>query len=207
MDLTRNLRRDVGLKVPLAALMLAVATLERVPLKPGYALPEGAYLADLVLLAVVLVYSLIHYTGRFYNIQDAQIEDSFRPSLVIPSEAARDIIGVRTGISTTMVNIDPFLGRGLAVLRLELSDTSSPLIEDSDNVTVEDPACAFGYLGVVTFPPLLSPNTVLAASVTQGVASRNKLTLFDIPAIQHNAPTINGNSGGPSLENETLAKP
>ncbi len=207
MDLTRNLRRDVGLKVPLAALMLAVATLERVPLKPGYALLEGAYLVDLVLLAVVLVYSLVHYTGRFYNIQDVQIEDSFRPSLVIPSEAARDIIGVRTGISTKMVNTDPFLGRDLAVLKSELSNTRSPLIEDSDNVTVGDPVCAFGYLGVVTFPPLLSPNTVLAASVTQGVASRNRLTLFDVPAIQHNAPITNWNSGGPSLEDGTSAKP
>jgi len=207
MDLTRDLRRNVGLKVLHQVLVLAAATFQGVPFKPGYTLSEVAYLAELVLLAVALVHSQADYTGRFHDIQDAQIEDSFRLSLVIPSEAARDIIGVRTGISTTMVNIDPFLGRGLAVLRLELSDTSSPLIEDSDNVTVEDPACAFGYLGVVTFPPLLSPNTVLAASVTQGVASRNKLTLFDIPAIQHNAPTINGNSGGPSLENETLAKP
>lgn len=86
-------------------------------------------------------------------------------------------------------------------MKVELSNTPSLLIEDSDKVKIGDTVYAFGYPGVVTFSPMLSPNTLLAPSVTQGIVSAKRLTLFDIQSFQHSASITYGNSGGP-LVNE-----
>jgi len=206
MDLTSDLRQNIGLKVILAVLALAVATLHRAPFKPDQTLSKGGYLAELVLPAVVSVHSRLNYRGKFYNIQNAETDEFFRLSFVILNEAMWDTIEAKTEILVTVVNASPFLGHDFAGLKEELSNTPSLLIDNPDNIGVRDKVYAFGYPSVLTYHPVLSPYAVLLASVTQGVVSRNRLTLLDIPAIRHNAPTTQGNNGGPFLRDETSAK-
>jgi len=135
-----------------------------------------------------------------YNTRYGQIEELYRSTYVILGEAQGDVIEAKRGISATVVNADPFLGRDLAILKVELSNTPSLLIGDSDKVRTGDTVYAFGYPGVVAFHPQLSVNTLLAPSVTQGIVSGKRLTQQDISAIQHSASTTHGNSGGPLLD-------
>jgi len=137
-----------------------------------------------------------------YNIKNGQIERSERSVFVILGEATGDVIEAKRGISATVVNADPFMGRDLAILKVELRNTPSLLIADSDEVKVGDQVYAFGYPGVATFHPMLSSNTLLVPSVTQGIVSAKKLTIKDIAAIQHSAPTTHGNSGGPLVDEQ-----
>lgn len=140
-----------------------------------------------------------------YNVENAEIRDTLRSTYVILGEADGDVIEAKRGISATVVNSDPFLGRDLAILKVELSDAPSLLIGDSDSVKTGDSVYAFGYPGVATFHPQLSSATFLEPSVTQGVVSAKRLTQQDIAAIQHSASTTHGNSGGPLLdENGTV---
>lgn len=135
-----------------------------------------------------------------YNQQNAIIKDELRSVYVILGEADGDVIEAKRGISATVVNSDPFMGRDLAILKVELSNTPSLLIGDSDDVKTGDSVYAFGYPGVVAFHPQLSSVTLLEPSVTQGVVSAKRLTQQDIAAIQHSASTTHGNSGGPLLD-------
>lgn len=136
-----------------------------------------------------------------YNLENGKIRQMSRSVFCILGEASGEVIEAKRGISATVVNSDPFLGRDLAILKVELSNTPSILIGDSDKVKVGDVVYAFGYPGVVTFHPMLSPGTLLSPSVTQGVVSAKRLTAKDIAAIQHSASITHGNSGGP-LVNE-----
>jgi len=137
-----------------------------------------------------------------YNLDYGQIKEISRSTYIILGEAVGDVIEAKRGISATVVNADPFLGRDLAILKAELSNTPSIMIEDSDKVKISDTVYAFGYPGVVTLHPVLSSSTLLAPSVTQGVISGKRLNLLDIPVIQHSAPTTHGNSGGPLLNDQ-----
>jgi len=137
-----------------------------------------------------------------FNHQHATINSQTRSVYAILGEASGNIVELKRGISATVVNVDPFLGRDLAILKVELSNAPSLLIGDSDKVKVGDAVYAFGYPGVVTFHPLLSANTYLLPTVTQGVVSAKRQTTYDIPAIQHSAPITHGNSGGPLVDEQ-----
>ncbi|MEM2885373.1 MAG: trypsin-like peptidase domain-containing protein [Thermoproteota archaeon] len=134
-----------------------------------------------------------------YNAAYGQIRESYRSTYVILGEAQGNVIEAKRGVSATVVNAEPFLGRDLAILKVELSNTPSLLLGDSDRVKTGDTVYAFGYPGVVAFHQQLSQSTLLAPSVTQGIVSGKRLTQQDILAIQHSAPVTHGNSGGPLL--------
>jgi len=111
-----------------------------------------------------------------YNLQRAEIRYVLRSTYVILGEADGDVIEAKGGISATVVNADPFMGRDLAILKVELSNTPSLFVGDSDDLGIGDEVYALGYPGIVTFHPQLSSSTILAPSMTQGVVSAKRLT-------------------------------
>lgn len=138
-----------------------------------------------------------------YNLENGQVTYSYRSAYVILGEATGNIIEARAGYAATVVASSPFLGRDLAILKVELTNTPALLIlESQDEVSVGDKVFALGYPGVATFHPLLSDKTRLDPSFTEGVVSAKKLTLQDVAAIQHSAATTHGNSGGPLVNND-----
>jgi hypothetical protein len=137
-----------------------------------------------------------------YNLQNAKIEDTFRTEYIYLGEATGDAIEIRRGIVATVINVDPYLGRDLAILKVELTNTPSLTVADSDDAKVGDSVYAFGYPGVATFHPLMSSLSLLTPSVTQGIVSAKRLTIQDVAAIQHSAETTHGNSGGPLVNDQ-----
>lgn len=139
----------------------------------------------------------IQFTFSF-NLENGAVDTSMRSEYVILGEARGDIIEAKQGYVATVVAADPFLGRDLALLKVELSNTPSLLImEDSEDVSVGDQVYALGYPGVATFHPLLSQDTLLTPTFTMGIVSAKRLTSRHISAVQHNAEVTHGNSGGP----------
>lgn len=135
-----------------------------------------------------------------YNLQRAVIRHMSRSTYVIPGEVEGDVIKAMSGISATVVNADPYLGRDLAILKVELSNTPSLPIGNSDDLEIGDEVYALGYPGAATFKPQLSSATALTPYVTQGVVSAKRLTQQGTFAIQHSASTNHGYSGGPLLD-------
>jgi len=135
-----------------------------------------------------------------YNRQRAVIGHMSRSTYVIPGEAEGDVIKYRSGLSATVVNADPFLGRDLAILKVELSNTPSLLIGDSDDLEMGDEVYAIGYPGVAAFKPQLSSAALLVPYVTQGVVSDKRPTRQGTSSIQHSASTNHGYCGGPLLD-------
>lgn len=130
------------------------------------------------------------------------IDSSFRLVRIILGEAQGNFIDAKRGIAATVVNTDPFLGRDLAILKVDIANTPSLLIGDSEQAKVGDTIYAFGYPATVAFHPVLGDTTYMVPSVTQGVVSAHRLTLLDVSAIQHSAATTGGNSGGPLLNDK-----
>jgi len=138
-----------------------------------------------------------------YNLQNGQVIDSHRSVYVILGEATGNIIEAHTGYAASVVATSPFLGRDLAILKVELTNTPALLIvKNPDEVSVGDQVYALGYPGVATFHPMLSDKTLLDPSFTEGVVSAKKLTSEDVSAIQHSADITHGNSGGPLVNDE-----
>jgi len=137
-----------------------------------------------------------------YNLHRAEIRHISRSTYVILGEAEGDVIEAKTGLSATVVNADPFLGRDLAILKVELSNTPSLPIGNSDDLEIGDEVYALGYPGVVTFVPQLSSATALTPYVTQGIVSAKRLTQQGTFAIQHSASTNHGYCGGPLLDGD-----
>jgi len=176
---------------------------------------DDYYTKDLIIQDAVVT-MLNHYSQTYgytfsqadvqytldYNRQYGQTSDLFRSVYIILGDAQGDVIEAKRGISATVVNNDPFLGRDLALLKVELTNTPALLIADSDSVSTGDTVYAFGYPGVVTFHPALSPSTLLSPSMTSGIVSAKRLTAQDISAIQHSASVTHGNSGGPLVNEE-----
>jgi S1-C subfamily serine protease len=135
-----------------------------------------------------------------YNMQYGEVNESQRYVYVVLGESEGDVIEAERGFAATVVNSDPFIGRDLAILKVELSNTPSLLLGDSDKVEVGDTVYAVGYTDVRAFHPSLSDSTLLAPSLSQGAAIGMRMTRQNIPAIQHSATTTFGNSGGPLLD-------
>ena len=144
----------------------------------------------------------IQYIMEF-NAEYGEVEDSYRSVYIILGEATGNIIEAKQGYTATVVAAEPFLGRDLALLKVELSNTPALLILESlDDVSIGEQVYALGYPAVATFHPQLSESTQLVPSFTQGVVSAKRLTLQDISAIQHDADITHGNSGGPLVNSE-----
>ena len=103
------------------------------------------------------------------------------------------------GIKARVVVKSPFIEKDIAILKVDLENTPTLLLGDSDKVKVGDEVYAVGYPGVVVFHEMLSPETMLIPSITKGIISARRKTRYDTPALQTDVPTTHGNSGGPAL--------
>jgi len=138
-----------------------------------------------------------------YNLEHGSVGSTHRSQYVVLGEARGNVVEAKQGYGATVVVADPFLGRDLALLKVELSNVPSLLVlEDPEDAAVGDDVFALGYPGVATFHPLLSQDTVLVPTFTMGIISAKRLTSKHISAIQHNAETTHGNSGGPLVNRE-----
>ena len=106
------------------------------------------------------------------------------------------------GIKARVVVKSPFIEKDIAILKVDLENTPTLLLGDSDKVRIGDEVYAVGYPGVVVFHEMLSPETMLVPSITKGIISARRKTKYDTPALQTDVPTTHGNSGGPALDKE-----
>lgn len=93
-------------------------------------------------------------------------------------------------------------GKDCAIIKVELKNTPSLLIGDSNKVQLQDEVYALGYPGAVdnlTNLGVLDQKSQLEASITNGNISAKKNTTDGAPVLQVTVPITHGNSGGPAV--------
>lgn len=88
-------------------------------------------------------------------------------------------------------------GRDVAILKVDKTDLPTVTLGDSSKVQVGDNVFIIGYPGTKT-EEFFKPESVLEATVTQGVVSAKKTLNTGVEAIQTDAAINHGNSGGPA---------
>ena len=106
------------------------------------------------------------------------------------------------GIKARVVVKSPFIEKDIAIIKVDLKNTPTLLLGDSDEVKVGDEVYAVGYPGVVVFHEMLSEESMLIPSITKGIISAKRKTKFDTPALQTDVSVTHGNSGGPALSKD-----
>ncbi len=137
-----------------------------------------------------------------YVVQYGRVRDLLRTVLVIVGESSGGKVR-QDGIQARVIgNPEPFLGRDLAVIKIEASNTPSLPLAESEEIQPGQTVYAFGYPGVVNFHEMLSQDTLLFPSMTSGIVGGLRKTNQDIPAVQMDADIAKGNSGGPVLNDK-----
>jgi len=131
--------------------------------------------------------------------QKGEIRDSIRLVYVILGSFQSGEIAGKGKLAKVIGNPSPFIERDLAILKVDLSNTPMLVVGDSDRLRVGEEVYVTGYPGVVSFSAMLSTSTMLSPSLTRGVFSGRKETVFNTPTLQTDASITNGNSGGPAL--------
>ncbi|MCS6883939.1 MAG: trypsin-like peptidase domain-containing protein [Acidobacteriota bacterium] len=93
-------------------------------------------------------------------------------------------------------------GKDCAILKIELKNTPSIPIGNSDNVQLQDQIFAIGFPGAVdnlVDYGVLDKKSILEASITDGRVSARKNTADGAPVLQVSAAITHGNSGGPAI--------
>lgn len=87
-------------------------------------------------------------------------------------------------------------GRDVAIIKLEKTNLPTVTLGDSNKVQVGDSVFIIGYPGI-KLEEFFKPESMLEATVTQGVVSAKRTLKTGIEAIQTDAAINHGNSGGP----------
>lgn len=132
-------------------------------------------------------------------IDNAVIRDSIRLIYVILGSFQAGEIAAKGKLAKVIGNPSPMIERDLAILKVDMSNTPSLVVGDSDSLRVGEEVYVIGYPGVVSFSPILSGSTMLSPSLTRGIFSGRKETIFNTPTLQTDAMMTHGNSGGPAL--------
>lgn len=103
------------------------------------------------------------------------------------------------GIKARVVAKSPFLEKDVAILKIDLENTPTLPLGDSDKVEMGEEVYAVGYPAAVTFHEMLNPETMLIPSITKGIVSARRKTRYDTPALQTDVEVSYGHSGGPAL--------
>ncbi len=127
-----------------------------------------------------------------------EVRNAIRIVYVLVGESSGGKIREDGIIARVVGTPDPFLvGRDLAVLKIDVANTPSLKISEVDEYQPGQTIYAFGYPGVVNFHTMLSEDTLLFPSYTNGIISGERRTITDVRAIQMNVDISKGNSGGP----------
>ena len=87
-------------------------------------------------------------------------------------------------------------GRDVAIIKLEKTNLPTVTLGDSNKVQVGDSVFIIGYPGI-KLEEFFKPESMLEATVTQGVVSARRTLKTGVEAIQTDAAINHGNSGGP----------
>lgn len=87
-------------------------------------------------------------------------------------------------------------GRDVAIIKVEKTNLPTVSLGDSNKVQVGDNVFIIGYPGI-KLEEFFKPESMLEATVTQGVVSAKRTLKTGIEAIQTDAAINHGNSGGP----------
>jgi S1-C subfamily serine protease len=131
--------------------------------------------------------------------ENGEIRDSIRLVYVILGSFQAGEIAGKGKLAKVIGSPSPFIERDLAILKVDMSNTPSLRVGDSDILRVGEEVYVIGYPGVVSFSSMLSASTMLSPSLTRGIFSGRKETTFNTPTLQTDASITHGNSGGPAL--------
>lgn len=94
-------------------------------------------------------------------------------------------------------------GKDVAILKIEGTNLPTVPLGDSQKVRLQDPIWAVGYPGAAgIMHPMLSRQSALEQTITNGRISALKYDLSGTPVFQTDAAVTHGNSGGPAVDEQ-----
>jgi S1-C subfamily serine protease len=94
-------------------------------------------------------------------------------------------------------------GKDVAILKIEAADLPTIPLGDSQKVQLQDPIWAAGYPGAAgIMHPMLSRESALEQTITNGRISALKYDLMGTPVFQTDAAVTHGSSGGPAVDEQ-----
>ena len=91
-------------------------------------------------------------------------------------------------------------GKDVAIVKIDGSNLPTVKLGNSDEVHVGEPLMVVGYPGVAMNPEMISKQSELVPSVTNGHISAVKADYKGTPVLQSDAAVTHGNSGGPAFD-------
>ena len=91
----------------------------------------------------------------------------------------------------------PAENEDLALLKIEIKNAPSITVAKDDVARIGERVWALGYPGVVTFHEILSVETLLEPTITEGTVSGYRLKASGVRVLQSDVSVTHGNSGGP----------
>ncbi len=99
--------------------------------------------------------------------------------------------------SARIVASTPAENEDLALLKIEIKNAPSLAVATGDVARIGERVWALGYPGVVTFHEILSVETLLEPTITEGTVSGYRLKASGVRVLQSDVSVTHGNSGGP----------
>ncbi|MEB3778895.1 MAG: trypsin-like peptidase domain-containing protein [Desulfurococcales archaeon] len=96
----------------------------------------------------------------------------------------------------------PFEKEDLALLKIEVSHAPSLVVSKDDIAKVGDRVWAIGYPGAVAFHEILSTETLMEPTITEGTVSGYRSKVTGVRVLQSDVDVTHGNSGGPVVNSE-----
>ncbi len=98
----------------------------------------------------------------------------------------------------------PFEKEDLALLKIEIKNAPSIRVAQENIARVGERVWALGYPGVVTFHQLLSEETLLEPTITEGTVSGYRTKTAGVSVLQSDVTVTHGNSGGPVVNSNGI---
>ncbi len=98
----------------------------------------------------------------------------------------------------------PFEKEDLALLKIEVSHAPSLIVSREDIAKIGDRVWALGYPGAVTFHEILSVETIMEPTITEGTVSGYRMKVTGVRVLQSDVDVTHGNSGGPVVNSNGM---
>lgn len=149
----------------------------------------------------IIANKLINYFIQYGQIEDVNKDFYIFNGVASPGEDLKvkswPAVVKKQGTMIEKVGGIETWGRDVAILKVEKTNLPTVTLGDSSKVQVGDSIFVIGYPGTKA-EEFFKPQSVLEATVTQGVVSAKKTLNTGVEAIQTDASINPGNSGGPA---------